>query len=422
MKKLSLIFVGIGILTLITGCQYFQGNKSATPESEEDTAKEFKLEKKTGVLTPLAEEELLKATHSLKTESNEVISVRSGIVNLRKYENRLLEVEGRFTELDGIFEIETVTKLGQEDSLRELYQNPLLGFRLTYPSTWEVIEKTDGVLFTPYPASEDELVDRISVTKLSNEKKLAVKEWLDLETTEEGQMKSSDLGDDSFYTEAVIGPDQISGIKRTSRDLRRIDFYMVRENSAIRLTHTSIEDEEEEKYRNVFLEMINSFQFVPYGESVSTSTPVAESSPAISKTPSSSSLAPADSSSASSAPAEVTAEAKPAEGTPTEGLSYIPPENVTQILQSRGFAINMKYPKGWYWAQSGSELHFSNKSLEDSAAPLIKLKRSTENETGECKKLDSSYYCFFFTNPGDYAKLEDAVAAMLESISPITEP
>lgn len=396
----------LGLLILfLPACQYVDIFSKDKVETQTEIQEEFKLEKKIGVLTLLENTDAAsRATHRFVTEDRSAFYVRSGSVNLRKYEKRKVEIEGRFAVTDSVFEVENATRLGKEDDLREKYLHHRLGVSLLIIPTWEITEKENGIILTPYKVSEDELVDSISITKLSNEKKLGIREWLDLDE----KYISKDPGDDSFYVEAVIGPDQLPGIKRTSRDGRRIDFFIVRDDSTYRITHTTIEDEDEDKYRNIFFEMVNNFQFIPITDAPATNiigAPIGGIEP-------------------------TEFEVKPP--VPEIPETFEAPTSLGASFESRGLGIKLAYPKKWYWEQKDSEILFSDKSLEEGGSVYLKLRKLNYHPgqarfndpegfvVSECKEIEKTFYCLFSKEGEFYAKLEETMQLMRDSIELIS--
>lgn len=421
MKRFILLISILSISLLAAGCQI-----SAEPEiTAEKVKEELKLEKKTGILNVL-EEPIVSATHKLTTDLNEDILVRSGSINLRKYERRRVEAEGKRAD-DNVFEIESITKIGREDDTRELYRNTSLGFSIQYVALWELAERGNEVIFTPYAAAENERVDRIHVARLSNAKKSTPEIWLDLNQN----YNSKDPNDDSFYAQVVIGVDQLAGVKKTNKDGTRIDFFAGRENYMYRITHETIEDEDEDKYRNIFFDMVNSFQLVAYDDSAaSTVSPVEEIIP-VEKPVKKEVQTPA-----SSAPADAAADAQEKPVIETKDLPKLPDENAElgANLESRGFKIKMSYPKSWYWEQVGSELQFTDKPLDEDGIILLKLKKFTYDPekseeklsdeqnfiVPECKEIEKNFYCLI-SKEAEYGNFEGIMQKMADTIEIRTE-
>lgn len=249
MKKHFLIITFL-ILSITLGCS-FQEDKEAVPQEQE-----LKLEKYSGELVK-SENAELKTSFALKTLEGNEIPVKSGLFNLKKYEKRKIEIEGKMQE-NNVFEISSLIRLGKEEETKETYKNAFLGFTLQYPSPFKIIEKENMVFFMPYEAPEDEIMDKIAVAKLSNEKKYDLKKWLSLDEN----LIPQDPEDDSFYSEVLIGVDQLPGIKKTGRDGSRIDFYLARESSVYRITWITIKDEDVDMYRRIFFDIVNSFKFI----------------------------------------------------------------------------------------------------------------------------------------------------------------
>lgn len=398
-----LVFGLIGFT--LSGCQLFEREKPPPAAFQE----EFKIEKKIGVIESFTRTGL-RASHVLKTDQNEEIPLRSGSVNLKKYEKRQVEVEGKFATTDSVFEVEDVEKLGNEDQLREIYRHFRLGFSTLFVPTWQVTEKELGLLFTPYPADEEELVDRISISKLSNEKKLAPSEWLDLDP----QLNPKDPADDAFYIEAIIGPDQLKGIKKTSRDGSRIDFYIQREDSIYRVSHVTVKDEDEEKYRNIFFEMVNSFQFIATSEGEPQTLPV----------PSNETQAKTE------MPPETI---PPSERRPSEELSEKPPSQEplgdgTDVygkatIKSRGLKVQMEISDLWYWEQVGNELVFTDDYPLDKNGTIVMRLRKGKTQplppdmVEKCKIVSEAEYCIVTQKDWPYGEV-DQILKTVEAYMP----
>jgi hypothetical protein len=391
----SVILVGV-LLIVLSGCQFLdEAGEQYSDSLEDEQQEEFAIETKTGVLS-VNNDESAKATHIFTTGDGEEFPTRSGNINLRKYEERDVELEGKMAS-DGVFEVEHAVKLGREDDAREIYRHTQLGFSVLAVSTWTITEQGDSVTFTPYPASESESVDRILVSRLSNERNLGAAGWLDLNS----DLSTKDAADDGSYTNVVIGPDALAGIKRVSLDEMRNDFYVQRDDAMYRLTHKSIGDEDHTKYRNVFLEMVNGFQFVSFANAPSSTEP--EPEPEV--VPESNSEPESEPTGPSNEPSEA---------------SSLPPGDLTQTLSSNGLGITMSFPKNWYWAQKSGEIHLSDGPLDEDGNLTMKLGKGVIAKNAEisgCTTVAGDEFCASVQD----AEHEGLMNQMLATIAPITQ-
>lgn len=410
------LFRSVILLTILIiafgSCQYVKNfaKRDIEEETKQNTEEEFKLEKKTGILTVHPED--ADAAFLATDDRETVLVISNGQFNLRKYIGRRVEIEGRFqSAAKESFLIEDITRLGREDDVRNIYSHARFGFSIPIIPAWTVTEKLEGIVFTPYAALDDEKIDRISVTRLSNEKKLGIKEWLDLDEN----LRSRDPADDSFYTEVIIGPDQVPGMKRTSRDGNRIDFYIGRDAAVYRLTHTTIKDEDEDKYRNIFFEMVNNFRFIPMSDSPVVSEPLILPKTDISGQPPGGIPSKFESLPSMTPELPQSTDEKPPE-TYTE---IPPPSSLGASLDSRGLGIVMNYPKDWYWAQELKTVLFSDKPLDEGGTILMELNQRNassfpegERDKLNCRLVGNVYFCLSVKDE----KFSSLVNPMLGSI------
>ncbi|MEK7529030.1 MAG: hypothetical protein AAB592_04645 [Patescibacteria group bacterium] len=256
-RSVSIFFLLLIPIVALSGCVFYgNGDEDIVDDNDAET-----VERITGLIAamPTLSGE---ATHVLTKDDGTNVLLLSLLVNLRKYEGVKTEVVGSFK--DDVFFVEAATRLGIASSTKSLYKNVAFGFRLDYPSTWRVVEKSDDVEFMPYQASELEEADRVTVARRPNPEKLSPREWLGLNES----LVPSGASQTYVYNESLVGLNQLVGIKETDTQNDRVSFYVSRDDTLYVLSHSTLGDEDSESYRNAFFDMVHSFQFVALGDDI----------------------------------------------------------------------------------------------------------------------------------------------------------
>lgn len=358
----------------LSACQAIEDEPPAVTQEEKQ------MEKKMGTVE--ADDTL--GGYVLVNESGKV-KVRSLAVDLRKYEHRRIEAEGAMGS-DDVFTIESATQLSRDDETKANVKDTTLGISVEYPNVWVATAKENSYVFTPYKATDAELVDKITVARFENSDKKSLESYLDLNAN----LKPNDTSDLSTYTSVVVGLDQLSGIKKTSDDGVRIDFYVTREAWVYRLSHSAVDTENREKNRNIFFDIVNSFKFVALSGESSTVVetqvePVTPPAPEPAVTPTPEPPTPI-----------LTPEPTPEpESTPSSSSDL---GDAYSWMNSRGFGVKMQYPKNWFWEQVGTEIRFSDKPLDESGTIVMRFYqgRPGPEEAGgtiECSEFQGNTFC-----------------------------
>src|SRR3989338_6422886 len=174
MHATAKIFLSLSLAVILTGCVTLPDDPPFTTENQEPVSVTL-----IGTVVKNADG-LLDASHILQTDEGENFPIASVAINLRKYEDKLVEAYGT-TKEDGVLLVDKITRLGREDLTKQIYQNTDMGFRVNHPESWKINEKEHSVSFTPYPANDGESDDRVTMARHSNPDKKSVREWLGLD-------------------------------------------------------------------------------------------------------------------------------------------------------------------------------------------------------------------------------------------------
>lgn len=305
----------------------------------ENAATEPQTEKKIGLVSTLEDQEFLTGPSEfiLISDDMEKTFIDSVAVNLKKYRDRRVEVEGVWNADKTIFLAENMLSLGQEEQIKETYQNSEFGMKFKYPSIWIIKEEKSAngshkLIIAPYEVSELDLpnTDHIIIERTENASRLSAREWLGLNENYEPAEKTADktdiaAGTDTTYQQSIVGIGQLEAVKKTYTDGKRVDFYVNRDTFIYRFTHNSLDDSDKDIYKNVFFDLVGSFEFIAFGASASAQSALSET------TSESTSSQPTDSvsaselatASASDSPSESLAPLPPLPEDPTESLNKI---------------------------------------------------------------------------------------------------
>jgi len=277
MKKTALLLF-VSSVFIFSGCSFFQ--KQEVPVAQRE---EIKLEKKIGIVGSSLDMQFTNplSPYILVSESNETFYMDSVSVNLKKYSKRRVEAEGKWNDEKTVFNVETVTSLGQETQTRSSYQNPGLGIKFEYPSIWALNEEKnvvglEKIVITPYEVDQSEIdsVDTITVERSENNKRLTPAKWLSLDD----QFKSANIADTAAYQGAKIGIAQSVAVKKISGPNEEdVEFFVARDTYMYHFSHSSTNDSDKDMYKNAFFNLVQSFEFIPFGKDETMLTPVVES-------------------------------------------------------------------------------------------------------------------------------------------------
>lgn len=278
MKKITLFIL---MASILAGCGLFQRQE----EIPQTPPAEVKLEKKIGLVSTAEAQEVQNplTTYMFLTESGEKFFIESVAVNLKRYSKRRVEAEGRFNDAKTVFLIETVTSLGNETQVKSLYQNIGFGLKFQYPSLWSLravknIVGLQQIIITPYEVDDEDslTVDTITIELSENNKRLPPREWLSLDE----QYRSANPTDTAVYQQSSIGAAQLDAVKKTDGSGERIDFFVSRDTFIYRFSHTTLGDADKNLYRNAFIDLVTSFEFIAFDKPSRS-----EAAPTVSKTP-----------------------------------------------------------------------------------------------------------------------------------------
>lgn len=260
------------IIVLISGCAFFQ-KKEEVPSAAQS---EISIEKKIGLVSTSQDQGLLTAPSPflLISDSGEKTFLASLSVNLKRYLKRRVEVEGNFNEASAVFEVQNVASLGNETLVKSDFNSTDFGLKFQYPSVWVLKETKNAagetsIQIAPYEVSDEEIlqVDRIAITRTENNKRLAVREWLNLDE----QYRSKDpLETGSIFQQSSISATNLEAVKKTTGD--RIDFYVGRDTYIYVFSHVTQNDSDFDLYRNAFYNLVQSFEFIPFSKAAQSSS------------------------------------------------------------------------------------------------------------------------------------------------------
>lgn len=261
MKKIPILLLAI---FLLAGCSFFQ-KKEDVPAAE---LAEITLERKIGIVgTPDQETLNPKSPFVLLTETNEKHFIDSLTVNLKRYTNRRVEVSGKWNDERTVLLVESVVSLGQETQIKEKFVSPNFGMSFQYPKIWVLLESQDAglprVTITPYQVDEGERVDTFTVERSENNRKLSPREWLGLD--EEYRSKNA-AEEGMLYQQSTIGVGALDAVKRTAGSGEKVEFFVGRDVFMYHFIHETVGDSERDLYRNAFYDLVQSFEFIPFGE------------------------------------------------------------------------------------------------------------------------------------------------------------
>lgn len=281
MKKFIFIFLSaLLIVSASGGCSWLVKNEPVPIAEEEET----QLEKLIGIVSNKGETGTAGSTVLwLETDQVERIYITSATVNLKKYLNRRVEVEGKFNEDKSYFIVENTVSLGNETSVKSIYQNSELGIKFSFPSVWALREEknisgTISAVITPYEVDESEksTVDVITIERSENNKKLSASGFLGLN---ENYLPAgaTETNDEIEYQKSAVGVAALDSVKKTIGSgafADTVKFYISRDSFIYIFSHKSVGDSDKDILRNAFYDIVASFEFIPVTQGKSVITAV----------------------------------------------------------------------------------------------------------------------------------------------------
>lgn len=269
-------FMALLLLVLMSaqGCSLFDKKEIIPPAQEQEKV----LDKRTGTIQMQLDAQTKKVTYVLSTENGESITLESIAINLDRYTGRKVEVQGIYESRELKMQVEDVTTLSDELSVKKDYMNGAMGLSLQYPQNWLVDELHVGegeLDIVPYnlPSEERVGIDMMSVKRMDNPLKRTPAEMLTLdEFFRPMPPKVAEAG--VVYQESLIGKKQYSAVKETKSNPRVVSFYVQRDTHMYMFGFYSANTTDTTKNENAFYELVNSFDFIPFNSnSIGISTP-----------------------------------------------------------------------------------------------------------------------------------------------------
>ena len=140
-------------LTLLTACKEENPSLEERMASAENIVESFE-----GVLKPIDTFEYYEnGTHQLETSDEGLIVLQSRTIDLNKYINKNVNVQGEMEKPVGkakpVFSVTRVMILNETEATQKKYDSKAFGFQFEYPSIWLVEEGNQGVTLSS--AEED---------------------------------------------------------------------------------------------------------------------------------------------------------------------------------------------------------------------------------------------------------------------------
>lgn len=321
-------------------------------------------------------------THLFETEDGDVLYAYSERYDLDSsdYDGVNVEAYGMVTtheDLDKpLFEVQRITDAPEEDEdSKEVtmidYQDPDLGFSMSYPSNWtmhselstvsleapaatEDAEDDDmiGDAETPAelrPAEEPEMIQTLDIIVISQLDADLLKTSEDTQEDRATEVRSYVT---SHYASlstteselAYVGTDRLLSVRYKTAN-GDVFYFIPRAEKLYELSynHESDSDTDRLENSNTFASLVSGFRFTPYGAAPEPSDELEES--------------------------EETPVEEPKEtSTPTEGQVTF---NSYRELESKPYEFKMSYPGNWYYAGSSTGYTFSDTSTDDENSEAI---------------------------------------------------
>lgn len=265
------------VTVVLSGCSLFSSAEDKVPVA---TTQEKSLTKRTGVIMRGGDTGITQAdatTYVLLADNGEQISLLSLEVQLGRYYKRKVELEGRYSAEMSSMEVSGLKSLVQDTNEKSQYTQGTLGVRFSYPSVWhlEALPNENAatqIVITPYELNlaESEKIDTITIQRSLNTDRLSPREWLKLDEQYRLPQTASII---AHYQPSTLGVSQLNAVKQADPD-GKITFYVQRDTYMYLLSYESINDADKDSYRNAFLDLVNSFEFIPFS-TVTKETPLA---------------------------------------------------------------------------------------------------------------------------------------------------
>lgn len=364
-------------------------------------------------------------THLFETEDGDVLYAYSDRYDLDSsdYDGINVEAYGVVTTYDNLdkplFEVKRITDAPLVDeTTTEVtmldYQNPSLGFSMSYPSNWTLDSNTTSVTLTAPVAVAEEIegveepvanpvepsLDTIEISQIDA---ALAKTSEDTQEDRAAEIRSYVVAHYASLASteselAYVGTDRLFSV-RYKTSVGNTFYFIPREDKLYELSynHESSSDADRLSNSNVFAALASGFRFTTYGEVSETSeTPVAEEE-------------------------KPTAGDKGSESTVTPAEGQVTFSSYRE-LESKPYEFKMSYPGNWYYAGSSTGYTFSDTSTddEDSKAILTMTFNSTQkagvSQNGDTVSVTVEVEGRSYTISGP-AEYQSAMQIMADSIA-----
>ncbi|MFA6528263.1 MAG: hypothetical protein WCT46_01860, partial [Candidatus Gracilibacteria bacterium] len=278
MKKILSVFIVLSLLLPSAGCFWNEDNTTIVDPA---------FATYTGTLKSLGSVKVGKlATHMIQTEDGEIVYVYSNSYDLddSEYLNKNVEVYGTVNSEDdgkGILDISKITLVAEAievaTAIEQSYSDQELGFSWNILSDW-TIEKGAGYATFTLPlktvviseSSTDEIPiidttinDYIAVKIFDNTENLTLTDWL----------TNYDPDAVTIAVAASIGIDSSEALKIESELGDTITYFVKRTEGGIyEVSHYNFNLSDRSYYRNMFMDALSTFKFIPFGSGSGTGT------------------------------------------------------------------------------------------------------------------------------------------------------
>lgn len=366
-------------------------------------------------------------THLFETEEGEILYAYSDRYDLDDdtYFGKPVEAYGTvsvYEELDKpLFEVKRITDAPEEEETSEEvtdveYQDPDLGFSMTYPSNWELTTSVSSVTLTAplseeIPSADEEVEetetveqssDRIFVANLGTVLTKTSEDSQEDRATEVRSYVSSNYADLAGVQSELtyVGPDQLFSVRYKTEDGSTL-YFIPRSAELFELSyyHESESDDDRLNNGNIFASLVSGFRFTTIGEIVEETEEVEENTEE----------------EVGEEPEESTEETT----TSGEQVSF----SSYRELESKTFQFKMSYPGNWYYSGSSTGYNFGDGPQdEEDAESIIQMNFNQSTSEGVSKsgstvsitvKVDERYYTL--TGPSEYQSVMQTMADSIVS-------
>lgn len=435
MKSLSIIRNKTLVLTLLCS-SFLLSACSSSDELSEELSRDYQTT--VGEFKSLGGVEVQEiVTHLFETEDGEILYAYSERYDLddEAYFGTTVQAYGIVTTYENLekplFEVKQISDAPEKtESTEEVtqveYQDPDLGFTMSYPSNWALTSTpTSVILEAPLKTAdeEDASSNESSAAELApqelSEMPLAQADTIVIEKTSALLIKTAEDPQEDrvaeirsyvagLYTDLVgvesdltyAGPDRLLSVRYKTSD-GDTTYFVPRGSELFQLSYYHEEDEYNDRLENsnVFASLVSGFQFTPYGEGDG-STPDAE-------------------------PA---ADAEPVEE--PETVTTPSADQVTMSsyrdLESVPYEFTMNYPGNWYYGGSSTGYVFSDKPTDDeSTTPILTMTFNSGSAAGVSRSGESTSITvevdgrsYTLSGPAEY---ESVMQTMIDSITSTKE-